>query len=241
MIRIAICEDDPFYMKKEKQLIIKFFKNRDIEYKLTAFTSGIDFTKKFRGNFDIIFLDISMEDMDGIEAAKWIRENGSSAYIIFLTGYVEYALEGYKVNAHRYLLKNDEHLEETLEESLNSVLDRMQIYDKKITFNVVGGPISLSSSKIVYIDSKMHKTIIHVLDTSGELQEHYMYEKLDHVQEELIHLGFMRIHQSNLINKVYLKKVYRYKAELIYGIELGISKKYYNEVEDYYIRKRGEI
>lgn len=241
MVKIAICEDDIFYMKKAKQLVEDFFKERELRFSLITFQSGIELTKNFRENYDIIFLDISMEEMDGLEAAMWLRENGSKACIIFLTGYPEYSLEGYKVDAHRYLLKNAENIKEALYECLSSALEKMQKAEKKIDLDVQGGILSIAPSKIVYAESKVHRVTIHVLENSGDIQEYYMYDRLDHVQEQLAHLGFMRIHQSYLINREYLKTVCRYKAELIAGISLGISKKYYKDLEDYYIRMRGEF
>ena len=70
-----------------------------------------------------------MEEMDGLEAARWLRENGSKACIVFLTGYPEYSLEGYKVDAHRYLLKNAENIKEALNECLSSALEKLERSD----------------------------------------------------------------------------------------------------------------
>lgn len=241
MIRIAICEDDLFYMEKERNLIEDYFKSKNLCCMIKTFQSGTELTKDFREDYDVIFLDVAMDDMDGLEVARWLRDNDTKAFIVFLSGYQEYSLEGYKVGAHRFLLKNDEKLEASLDECLDSVIEKMQKSEKKIELAVQGGTLSIAPSKIVFAESKVHKVIIHVLETSGKMREYYMYGRLDCVQEELAHLGFMRIHQSYLINKDYLTNVYRYKAELTQGISLGISKKYYKDAEYYYIRKRGEF
>ena len=241
MVKIAICEDDIFYMEKERNLIEDYFKTRDLCYTITTFESGIELTKDFREDYDVIFLDVAMEKMDGLEAARWLRDNGTKAFIVFLSGYPEYSLEGYKVEAHRFLVKTDENLEASLAECLDSVLEKIQRAEKKIELAVQGGTLSIAPSKIVYAESKVHRVIIHVLESSGQMREYYMYDRLDCVQEELAHSGFMRIHQSYLINRDYLTNVYRYKAELVQGIMLGISKKYYKDAEDYYVRMRGEF
>lgn len=241
MIKIAICEDDVFYMEKERTLIESYFKTKDLSCDITTFGSGIELTKDFREDYDLIFLDVAMEDMDGLAAARWLRDHDTKAVIVFLSGYPEYSLEGYKVEAHRFLLKNDENLESSLAECLDSAIAKMQRDEKKIALSVQGGTLSIAPSKIVYAESKGHKVIIHVLETSGKMREYYMYGRLACVQEELAHLGFMRIHQSYLINKDYLTNVYRYKAELVQGITLGVSKKYYKDAEDYYVHKRGEF
>ena len=84
------------------------------------------------------------------EAARWLRENDTKAFIVFLSGYPEYSLEGYKVEAHRFLLKNDENLESSLAECLDSAIDKMQRDEKKIELAVQGGTLSIAPSKIVY-------------------------------------------------------------------------------------------
>ena len=121
-------------MEKERNLIEDYFKTRDMCCKITTFESGIELTKDFREDYDVIFLDVAMEDMDGLEAARWLRENDTKAFIVFLSGYPEYSLEGYKVEAHRFLLKNDENLESSLAECLDSAIDKMQRDENELTF-----------------------------------------------------------------------------------------------------------
>ncbi|MCQ2522159.1 MAG: LytTR family DNA-binding domain-containing protein [Lachnospiraceae bacterium] len=241
MVKIAICEDDKFYIEKEKQLIESFFEKKDINYALYLFKSGVELLKDYRINYDIIFLDISMDEMNGLEVANLLRKKGINACIVFLTACAEYSMEGYKVDAHRYLLKNAEDIEDALYECLSSALDKMQIRENRIDFDVQGGVLTISPSKIVYAESKAHRVVLYVLENTGYLKEYYMYDRLDHVQEKLESFGFMRIHQSYLINKEYMKSVCRYNTELIPGITLAVSKKYYKELEDYYIRMRGEF
>ena len=241
MVKIAICEDDIFYIEKEKQLIESFFEKNDIGLELYTFCSGEELIKDYRRNYDIIFLDISMDGMNGLEVASWLRNNETDACIVFLTAYAEYSIEGYKFEAHRYLLKNADNIEEALYECLKSAIKKIHKKEKKLDFNVNGGVISVLPSKIVYLESKAHKIIIHVIENSGEIKEYHMYDRLDNVQDKLNGFSFMRIHQSYLINREYLKFVCRYKAELIEGIKLGVSKKYYKELEDYYIRMRGNF
>lgn len=241
MVKIAICEDDKFYIEKEKKLIEAFFKNKDINYELYHFKSGVELIKDYRINYDIIFLDISMDEMNGLEVANLLRKKGTNACIVFLTANAEYSIEGYKVDAHRYLLKNSENIEESLSECLSSALDKLQIRENKIDFDVQGGVLTISPSKIVYAESNAHRVVLYILENTGDLKEYYMYDRLDNIQEKLENFGFMRIHQSYLINRDYMKNVCRYKVELLAGISLGVSKKYYKELEDYYIRMRGEF
>ena len=127
MIRIAICDDEDGFLFLEQKVVSAYMKNHDYQYCVDTFSSGIDLLQP-NGNiedFDIIFLDINMNELDGLETAKKIRECGSRAYIVFVTAFVTYALEGYKVDAIRYLLKESDSLEPSIEECLDSIIQKM--------------------------------------------------------------------------------------------------------------------
>ncbi len=241
MVRVAICEDDLFYMEREKNLIESYLQTREIRSEITTFSSSIELTKAYANSFDIIFLDVEMDEMNGMEAAHWLRDKGAKSHIIFLSAYAEYLPEGYKVDAHRYLLKNDAKFDESFCECMDSVVAKIQMEESKIEIKIKDGILSIAPSKIIYAESNVHKVTLYVIEQSGDIREYYMYDRLDNVQAKLERYGFLRIHQSYIINGEHLRKVYRYKAELIKDISLAISKKYYNDVEDYYIRMRGEI
>ena len=241
MVRVAVCDDDSFYLENEKKLIESYLNSKKVKHEIVDFKSSIELTKAYANNFDIIFLDISMEHINGIEVAKLLRDKGAKSHIVFVTAYAEYLPEGYKVDAHRYLLKNDTNFEESFKECMDSLINKIQVEDTKIEFDVQGGLLSVAPTKIIYAESKAHRVTVYVLEHAGDLKEYYMYDKLDNIQEKLEKFGFIRIHQSYLINRIYLRNVCRYRAELSKGVSLPISKKYYNEVEEYYIRVRGEL
>lgn len=241
MVKVAICEDDSFYIEKEKKLIESYLCRHEIRNDIVTFTSSEELIKTYANSFDIIFLDVELSGMSGIDAAKWLRDKGAKSHIIFISAYTEYLPEGYKVDAHRYLLKNDDKFDDSFFECMESVIAKIQMEELKIEIEVKGGKLTVAPSKILYAESNVHRVSIYVLDQSEDMHEYYMYDRLDNVQEKLERYGFLRIHQSYLINGDHLRKVYRYKAELIRGVELPISKKYFNEIESFYVRMRGEL
>lgn len=241
MIKVAICEDDSFYIEKEKRLIESYLCNHEIGSEIVTFTSSEELIKTYANSFDIIFLDVELPGMNGIEAAKWLRDKGTKSFIIFISAYTEYLSEGYKVEAHRYLLKNDDGFDDAFIECMESVIAKIQMEETKIDIDVKGGVLTVAPSKILYAESNVHRVTLYILDQSGAIREYYTYDRLDNIQEKLERYGFMRIHQSYLINGELLRKVSRYKAELIEGVELPISKKYFSDIEAFYIRIRGEL
>ena len=103
-MRIAVCDDEEKYRVHVKTELEKIVNSIDVV--IDSFAQGEDLLKKIENKpYDIIFLDIEMPTMDGITIAKKIREQSENMELVFLTNHVEYALEGYEVNALRYLTK----------------------------------------------------------------------------------------------------------------------------------------
>ncbi len=241
MIKVAICESDLSFLEKEKKLIESYLHGYEINSEIETFTSSEELIKTNANRFDMIFLDVELTGMSGIDAAKWLREKGTKSHIIFISASSEYLSEGYKVEAHRYLLKNDEKFGESFSECMESVIAKLQMEDSKISIDVKGGELTVAPMKILYAESNVHRVTLYILNQAGTLDEYYTYDRLDNVQNKLERYGFLRIHQSYLINGEHLKKVLRYKAELVNGIELPISKKYFRNTENFYIRMRGDL
>lgn len=100
MIRIAICDDEVLYLKKIERLMRADLTNRQVDFTIDCFESGkmfIEQCKKYL-YYDIVFLDVNMEEIDGVETAKIIRTLSEKIYIVFITAYITYATDGYKVN-----------------------------------------------------------------------------------------------------------------------------------------------
>ena len=94
MLQIAICDDEQFYREKIQKLLEGYLEKRELPYELHSFLSGEAFLEQCENNikFDIVFLDISMEQIDGIQTAKRIRSFHSDTYIVFVTAFMDYAL-----------------------------------------------------------------------------------------------------------------------------------------------------
>lgn len=194
---------------------------------IDLFPSGKEFLKlkESISKYDIIFLDINMKEIDGIETAKEIRKVTKNVYIVFVTAFINYALEGYKVDAVRCLLKDDESFEKAVNECLESILQKMYCEEHKITFEFQEGKRNVCPEAIVYIESNLHKLVFHM--SGKNAVEYTMYAKLDDIDELLQDTGFCRIHKSYLVNFKYVQSVERYKAVLSDGQSLSISKARY--------------
>ncbi len=105
MIKIAICEDEKLMQDKIKKHILFILEEKNIECEILIFDSGENFLKSNYDDIDILFLDIIMDDLDGMSVARKIREKNSNIEIIFITSINDFIQEGYEVRAFRYLIK----------------------------------------------------------------------------------------------------------------------------------------
>lgn len=241
MFYIAVCDDEEYFRTREEQLIMKYMDIKGYHYKIEIFESGDEILNLGNGisKFDMIFLAINREGIDGIETAKRIRRVTKDIYIVFVTAFVTYALEGYKVDAVRYLLKDDKHFEKAMYECLNTIIYKMNYETYKHTFEFQEGAVELYYEDILYVESNLHKLIFHM--AINDTGRYTIYEKLD-IMDELLHeAGFCRIHKSYLVNLKYVESIERYKVRLMNGLYLGVSKSRYLNARNELVCYRGEI
>lgn len=105
MIRIAVVEDD----SKDREVLTGFLKRFAEQYttelKVNVYKDGIEFVERYQAVWDIVFMDIEMPLVDGMEAAQRIRKTDDAVVIVFVTNMAQYALQGYTVDAMDFLLK----------------------------------------------------------------------------------------------------------------------------------------
>lgn len=240
MLNIAICDDEAYYRDKIKNELETILEQRNIEdYGIDTWTSGeelCDNPEKLK-EYQIVFLDINMENMTGLDAAKIIKSVNRDIYLVFVTAYVDYAVEGYKVEAIRFLLKDM--LDGTLPECMDTVLEKMKYHRHKEKFPFVEGEREVLIYKIVYIESDKHKQIFHV---EGEKEQIFSLSgKLEDTQKKLEPYGFIRIHKSFLVNVKMIVDVRNYKVTLKNGKILPVPREKFRQVKLQYFEMMGEI
>lgn len=241
MLEIAICDDEKYFLEQEKEWISKYMNRLGYEFRIDTFASGVEFMAVGDrvSRYDIMFLDINMEELNGLETARRIREYTKDAYIVFVTAFITYSLEGYKVDAVRYILKDNESLEKAIKECLDVIVDKMNYVENKYTFDFQEGRKTLFLDEILYIESRLHKLQFHLAGPKSE--QYTMYGRLDHIAELLHDFNFCRVHKSYLVNLKYMEKVERYLARLSNGDAVSISQPKFNNVREQFICYKGEI
>ena len=160
MVRVAIAEDDKNEMQVLKSHLERCSKERGFLYSADCFTDGDANAENVRGGYDIIFLDIEMPLMDGMDAAEQIRKADKDVTIIFTTHNPNYAIRGYKVQALDYILKPVSYnsFDDVMERALRV---RQESGGRYIKVKVRSGTVKLDVSKIRYVDVFDHYVCYH--------------------------------------------------------------------------------
>ena len=239
-LKIAICDDEEFFLEKIKRQVENKLQHMIWqEYIIDTFSSGGELYEKIENHvdYDIYLLDINMLPIGGLEIARKIRQTNKDAFIAFITGYIDYAMEGYHVDAIRYILKDS--LDEMLDECMDVIVQRIRQKNKCIWLHFMEGDRKIYLDHIVYIESNKHKLLYHVELPTKEV--YTMYEKLDSISQQIETNGFLRIHKSYLVNMKYIHKMQKYEVTMSNGMVLPIPREKYKLVEQKYYEYEGEM
>lgn len=105
MLRISIVEDDEQTAKTIGRFIQKYFAQSGTEVKVEHFADAVRFLDRYDGVTDVVFMDIELPGMNGMEAVKRLRERDAEVAVIFVTNLAQYAVSGYEVNAFDFIVK----------------------------------------------------------------------------------------------------------------------------------------
>ena len=222
-MRIAVCDDEELFRIEFKSVLDKVLINA--EYDIDTFSGGSSLYEAFLKNpFDLVFLDIEMPGIDGITLAKRLRAVSENVQIVFLTSHIEYALEGYEVNALRYLVKPVDM------NKLSVVLKYIQ--DKKnnsrqIMIKQEGEDIVIDINDVIYMES-MDKNV-RIVTSKSEYITRY---NISDYEEELKNSGFLRIHRGYLISLSKVKKIVKNDVVMDGDISLPVSRSNIKALKD---------
>lgn len=204
MLSIAICDDQQESRLSLRWLLASILENRGIEHLLYEFSSGetlLTWMEKHRSEVDLLFLDIEMGRLNGMETARRLREHHEALQIVFVTGYSDYVFDGYSVDALGYLMKPAR--KEQLDALLSRVLTRL-CRDAEHMYACRCGDVwyRIPHKEILYFESDRRK--INCVTAS---REYSFYGKLDDVEQELTDSSFVRIHQRYLVRADAIRQI----------------------------------
>ena len=200
MKRIILCDDVELERQILKELLTLYFEEKGEEISVIEYESGEALIADVEEGYleaDLLFLDIFMKDMNGMETARKLREMDRKGPIVFLTASPDFAIESYEVQASGYLLKpyDVEKIKELTSRLLKDDSKRRVAVKCKRQYRYP------YTDDIVYIDSDRHAVTIHMSDDTDIVTQ----EKLGDLEIRIGEPRFLRCHQSYLVNMDYIR------------------------------------
>ena len=130
MIKIAIVEDEAAVRDQLNDYVRRYTRQYGTEFEVTCFTDGDEILENYRPAFDMIFLDVEMKRLNGMETAQRIRELDNDVLLVFITNMAQYAIKGYEVGALNYVLKPVPYFafSQQLQKAVNQLARRVRHY-----------------------------------------------------------------------------------------------------------------
>lgn len=213
MVRIAIIEDERGEQECIRKYLVRYEFSKKTQMLIEYFEDGADFIESYQNQYDIIFCDIQMKFMGGIETAEKIREQDSDVLIIFITNFAEFAIQGYEVEAFGYILKPLSY--HIFERYLDRAVNHMRV--KKVEYLNIEGVKNLMRipvDEILYVDCVKHYQHIHTWQNTYKV-----LVPLKQLESKLDPSIFTRCHSGCL---VHLKHVQKIEKMLVYVADTAL-------------------
>lgn len=237
MLSIAVCDDDMLDGCNMIKRVKAIMEARRTPCLVRQFCSGQELLEDPE-TFDIIFLDILMEELNGLQTAELIRKQGSNTILIFITSSRDYVFDAFDVEAFQYLIKpvDDKRLKGVLEHALYKLEPQAKDF---ILISRDRQKLKIVLDDVWYFEGRGRQIYVH-----GKEGEIGYYGQISLLEEQLQGKNFFRCHKSYLVNLNYVEGYNRQEAVLDNGEHIMIAKRRY---EDFckamldFIRKNGGV
>lgn len=221
-INVAICDDERDSLESIRKELLLLADTLDINVEAHLYTDGkqvLDFIFNGKEKFDILFLDIDMPDISGLEVAKKLREKGLEIILIFISAHEQYVFDSIEYNPFRYIRKN--RIKKELPLTMRAACSRLT--ERKDDFIVVKtevAEVKVNLSEIMYFETAARKVGIHLSNGKVLFVRKTIKELFDEINNE----DFIRIHSGCVANVKYIDKFSTYDITLDNGEQLIVSR-----------------
>ena len=208
MIRVAIVEDEAAVREQLAGYVQRCTRQYGTLFEVTMFTDGLEILEEYRPVYDIIFLDVEMPQLDGMETARRIRAMDSEVQLIFITNMAQYAIKGYAVGALDYVLKPVPYFafSQQLQKAVGQLTRRARQY---LAVPVDGGMRRVDAAEVYYIESDGHR--INFYTENGDFSAP---GTLKTWEEKLENSAFVRCNSGYLVNLAHVSACSRTRCRL---------------------------
>jgi DNA-binding LytR/AlgR family response regulator len=226
---VAICEDEIIFRNEQEKICRETLRKLNIEYHITMFETSTDFYAAFSNGarYDLILLDIIIDETNGVDLARKIREYDVDAAIIFITSNPDFALQGYDVNALHYLMKplDGDILERLIESDY-----RRRFQNNFLVFKSGTQTLRIPIKDVICLETVGRRVEITLPDRTVEYPG-----KLSELLEG--NEQFVRCHKAFAVNLRNIRELMRTDAIAVNGKTIPVSRTYTSEVQKAFLRQ----
>lgn len=219
MIKILALEDEKPQQERLKRYLARYREEHpEFQYTLALYDRGIDLLTAYRRDAELIFLDIRVPDLPGMDVARKLQEADENVMIVFVTSLTQYAIDGYSVGAFDYILKPIQY--PSFSAKLSRILRTLSHRSSGSTLDLrtKEGGRRVAAGSVTYIESAAHDIFVHVGDEVIKL-----WGTLGKFEEELKDASFVRCNTSFLVNLKYVQAVKKEEI-VVNGQSLPLSR-----------------
>lgn len=237
MIKVAVCEDEKILFNELEKCVEAYVEKNNLGISVDWFASAEEFLECDTMQFDIVFMDIKMIGMNGLEAARIIREKDNRIAIVFLTAFPDFALESYSVDASDYIVKpiTTEKVARAFCKALGSIERKEQV----LLVHFKGNVRKIFVLDILYIEAYRHKRYYYLVDGTVEEDIGTLKEIMNQDRKN----EFMLIQKGCIVNKFWIERCQNQVIHM-HGMEnpLAVSRLRWKTVEkEYLLHCKSEI
>ena len=229
MLRIAVCDDMPEFLAQTRHLA-ESWPHKPDGLSVSTFTDGDALVEAHSTHpFDIIFLDVVMPLLNGIDTAAEIRRHDDSVKIVFLTFSREFAYESYAVKANDYLLKPIDSAR--LHACLDDCYRDIQAHEKCITVKSTSGVHRVKLQSIEHMEAQGKQVLFSLTDGRmiEAMEPFYAYEN-----KLFLNDGFFKCHRSYLVNLYKIDTYTQNEITMRSGCRIPISRSFHKQFKEAY-------
>lgn len=233
--KVALCDDEDAVCRQLSDYLEQFSAQRGEALEVAVFHSA-EALLASPEEYSVLLLDIQMDGMSGMNAARELRRRGSGAVIFFITSMAQYAIEGYEVHAFSFLVKPLRYpvFAQRMEDALCSLRRRA---GQQLCFRTAEGLVQVNTNEVCYIESFRHQirfSCTRFTFTEGE-------RSLSVLARELEPCGFFRVHKSYLVNMGNIRLIGESEISMANGEAVPLSRHRRREFLSAYAAYRKEL
>lgn len=234
-MKLAVIEDEQVHRELLRGYLEAWSRDKKIAVQIVSFPSAESFLFAWEEerDFDVLFVDIQMQEMTGMEMAKKIRQEDGDISIVFTTGIPDYLKEGYEVEALHYLLKP------ISEEELFRCMDRVMkkgVHKQFLLVQTKEEHIKLWTDQILYVEARGHGCVIEFITKEDGTQQVEALESISELEKQLSGEDFIKCHRSYLCRIGAIHRIDRAEIVLDSGSRIPVSRRLYGQVNQAFIR-----